>query len=619
MKKVLSFTLTLMLVVMVLTSCSSVKPPIKNDTTPDNDHTVDEPVVSTDDTEDISADDEDDYFERYYSKADEVIELTQNMQAGGPGVVWEEGDSIDNNNYTRWAERAVGIRWKAKWNAVSPEEDVQKLNLAMASDDLPDVIRAYTSSDVIKMAKAGQIIPLNDPINEYLSPLSKHLFNEMNESTDGMHFKMNYYEGKLYGLGSYADMVTPRANFWRKDILEELGYDTPPRTIEEVEKVFADYKAKYPEGICINLDKDLDYGVNAVFLAYGTQVRSWREQPDGSLAYAPILPQTKDALAKLAEWYDKGYIDKEFIVKDYNNITSDWAAGNMLMEQREWWAGWEEHIYLQANIDTAEITCGDYWVGPTGEWGSMQIKPNEFEQYCINSKLSEDAVKAIMTQINFFNDSAFRAHKDLRDKFPFYYPYEEEKKPYNLEEIAAAYKSGDKQIPREKYDIPEEREGPSNGQNSWMAVSVPQAQQFGYRYNQRPNQLRNDFKANEKPWKAWLAGDDEVKFSVEFEYMIESWSRSSIEALFENIKFAEKSEEEGHSYFDMQWCAATPTQLEKGAYLLKLEMTTFADIIMGSKPVDAFDDFVDEWFKNGGTEITEEVNSWWDSVKDSVK
>lgn len=249
----------------------------------------------------------------------------------------------------------------------------------------------------------------------------------------------------------------------------------------------------------------------------------------------------------------------------------------------------------------------------------MQIKPNEFEQYCINSKLSEDAVKAIMTQINFFNDSAFRAHKDLRDKFPFYYPYEEEKKPYNLEEIAAAYKSGDKQIPREKYDIPEEREGPSNGQNSWMAVSVPQAQQFGYRYNQRPNQLRNDFKANEKPWKAWLAGDDEVKFSVEFEYMIESWSRSSIEALFENIKFAEKSEEEGHSYFDMQWCAATPTQLEKGAYLLKLEMTTFADIIMGSKPVDAFDDFVDEWFKNGGTEITEEVNSWWDSVKDSVK
>jgi putative aldouronate transport system substrate-binding protein len=573
----------------------------------------DEAVVKEEDLVDVEVSDRDAYIAQYYSKAEPVIPLTQNMRAGGPEVVWEEGDSIDNNNSTRWAERTVGIKWKSTWNAVNQEEDTQKLSLAMAANDLPDFIRPYTSAEVIKMAEAGQIIPLNEAIDKYLSPLAKYMMNDMNESTQGMHFKMNYYNGKLYGLGSYADMVTPQANHWRQDILTELGFSEPPDSIEEIDEVFAAYKNLYPNGIAWALDKELITGVNAVFLAYGTQSQSWRKTSDGKLAYGSVLPQAKDALAKLAEWYGKGYLDPEFIVKDQTMIDQDWGAGNMLARQREWWICWGGHITLQANVPSALISAGDYWRGPAGEWGSLQIKPNEFEQHCINANVSEAAVKAIMTQFNFYCDSAFRAHKDLQEKFIHYYEYEPEKSAYNIEEISAIRASGAKQVPREKFDIPLDKEGPSNGQSSWFAVTVAQGEQFGYRFNQRPGQLRKDFLDIEEALlsnnKAFLDN------AVIYTQLKDQWSQNNLDSLFQNIHWAMKSEEEEHTYFNMQWCAATPSQLKYHANLLALELSTFADIIMGNQSIDAFDAFVDEWMQNGGADITDEINVWWDSVK----
>ena len=35
-------------------------------------------------------------IQKYYDKAATIIPVTQNMKSGGPDVVWEKGDSIDN-------------------------------------------------------------------------------------------------------------------------------------------------------------------------------------------------------------------------------------------------------------------------------------------------------------------------------------------------------------------------------------------------------------------------------------------------------------------------------------------------------------------------------------------
>ena len=59
----------------------------------------------------------------------------------------------------------------------------------------------------------------------------------------------------------------------------------------------------------------------------------------------------------------------------------------------------------------------------------------------------------------------------------------------------------------------------------------------------------------------------------------------------------------------------TPAMIEKKAYLDKLELECFTNIIMGTKPIEAFDQFVTEWLDNGGSEITAEVNDWYATTK----
>jgi putative aldouronate transport system substrate-binding protein len=43
--------------------------------------------------------------------------------------------------------------------------------------------------------------------------------------------------------------------------------------------------------------------------------------------------------------------------------------------------------------------------------------------------------------------------------------------------------------------------------------------------------------------------------------------------------------------------------------LKELEQKAFLKIIVGEQPIDYFDTFVEEWYENGGTELTETVNA----------
>ena len=51
----------------------------------------------------------------------------------------------------------------------------------------------------------------------------------------------------------------------------------------------------------------------------------------------------------------------------------------------------------------------------------------------------------------------------------------------------------------------------------------------------------------------------------------------------------------------------TETMAKKGTNLTKLENEAFLKIITGNAPLDSFDDFVEQWKKQGGDEITKEV------------
>ncbi|GIO37844.1 lipoprotein LipO [Paenibacillus antibioticophila] len=55
----------------------------------------------------------------------------------------------------------------------------------------------------------------------------------------------------------------------------------------------------------------------------------------------------------------------------------------------------------------------------------------------------------------------------------------------------------------------------------------------------------------------------------------------------------------------------TPAMGKYTADLKKMENEYFTKIVVGQLPIDAFDEFVSEWKKRGGDEITAEVNAWY--------
>jgi putative aldouronate transport system substrate-binding protein len=57
----------------------------------------------------------------------------------------------------------------------------------------------------------------------------------------------------------------------------------------------------------------------------------------------------------------------------------------------------------------------------------------------------------------------------------------------------------------------------------------------------------------------------------------------------------------------------TGTMASRGAQLDKIEQETLTGVISGSKTLEEYDTFVDDWYKNGGELITREVNIWFET------
>lgn len=61
----------------------------------------------------------------------------------------------------------------------------------------------------------------------------------------------------------------------------------------------------------------------------------------------------------------------------------------------------------------------------------------------------------------------------------------------------------------------------------------------------------------------------------------------------------------------------TPAMSKYNEQLRDLQKNTLIRIIMGIEPLDAFDEYVEQWNIRGGREITEEVNDWYHNRSDS--
>lgn len=543
----------------------------------------------------------------YIPKLETPVTLTTHtlVQATRP---YPEGQSAESNGYIDWFSNHMNINWKIDWTTSDATSQSQKLDLAFASDSLPDVISA-TIEQLGKYVAADKIMPLDDLIEQYGSPLLKWAMNE-GDLTNGATFMPYTFGGKLYAFPRMSDMTANwMVSFIRADILKELNMEIPT-TLDELEAVLAAYKAAYPNNYPIAMDNNLNNGsggleiLNSAFNAY---TNMWQIADDGSLEYTSIQPEMRSVLERAAEWYKKGYINPEFVIIDGNKVSETVSAGNFLVYHGYWWNIGGCLANLSKNVATSEIEIMPHITNGEGT-GKIMRSPWFQSSYSITAGCEHP--EAVIYAANAYIESLYRNEPMVRTAmeeldYDMLWPVTEVREPINKDLVAEKYANVTDPNYYYEYDYPEDLTGPFFLNNFYMDE------------NSIPGIVAKSSAVGTEEYASmteYVETGDETVLTTNAAKKYNSWNNTdpSMPKTFSKIfRYYENKEMEVNAYAG----ATTATQIEKQTYLDKLQLETFTRIVMGTEPIEAFDEYVAEWKANGGDQITQEVNDWYATTK----
>ena len=131
----------------------------------------------------------------------------------------------------------------------------------------------------------------------------------------------SYAQGKNYGVPTiWTDGIYPYQCIWRKDWLNNVGIKKTPETLEEMYAALYMFRHCDPDK---NGKKDT-YGLTTnydwwwmqfseIFGASGVLPYDWTIH-DGKIVWGGVLPETKSTLKLLHKWYADELIDPDFII-----------------------------------------------------------------------------------------------------------------------------------------------------------------------------------------------------------------------------------------------------------------------------------------------------------------
>lgn len=515
-------------------------------------------------------------------------------------------------NWSDWTQEKLGIKYEYKYVATDGNDAAQKLQVGIASGDLPDIISDIQPELVKQLASTDQIWCMQDLIEQYGSPLTKFMYEEYDKQAGGQGFASVMENGKYYAAPRVLDVVMCQsATQWiRKDILDELKMEMPT-TIKEFEAVLAAYKEKYPKGngyiYSLSFTDKMNAG-EAIFSPYGAHPQHWIEK-DGKIVYGSIQPEVKEGLLMLQDWFKKGYISPDFASKDFWAQGTDFTNGDALSILTPYWGyGWSFPVLNRA-IPTSEVVPMPILKGPNGEENDGLFLafttpwPTAISKNCKNPE-------AMIFELNEALDSFFRNDEALRAKFDFKYPKTVPQEPTNPDVIK---EKGDDFA---EYAYSDAEFGPGFMKTGRQSAGGSAVISDKTSANIMIDTSLRIWEALENDTFDTLAADDKefYRSNIMLRENMQG-NEMSAKAHFLNCMQMKDYYAAGKYKFDAFLGAPTENMKNSNAYLTKIELQTFADIITGKAGIETFDKFVADWSKNGGDTITQEANDWLSASK----
>lgn len=258
-----------------------------------------------------------------------------------------EGDSLDNNVFTRAYEEELGIKlvydWTADYGGYSSDSPYhQKMNISIASGQIPEMF--FVNSKQLKLlVEEGQLADLTGVIEEYASDdFMDYLYGD-----DGMAVESATFQEGIYGIPlTSAGLFWEEALWVRTDWLENLGIAVPEEmTVEDILEISRAFTEDDPDQN--GKDDTFGFGLQKTFAGgmgnlpgflnmYGA-FDMYMRNDEGELYYGGVDDTVKRPLLKLQEMYAAGQIDPEFATKDLNLLAEDIVNGKIGLMYGAWW------------------------------------------------------------------------------------------------------------------------------------------------------------------------------------------------------------------------------------------------------------------------------------------
>lgn len=518
-------------------------------------------------------------------KEAQLITVTRGT-ASDPNAKFPEGQTLDDNSYTRMLKEKFNIEVK---NAFVASDYPAKVNAVIASGDLPDYLTNLTYTQYKAIVKAGLAMDISQYWDAYASDRSKDVYKSNEKLFDSL-----VKDGDaMYGIPSSQPEGDFLSVMWvRQDWLDKLGLKAP-QNIDDLVAVATAFRDKDPDGNgkadtlgIIGPGKgDVIYNsvfksnnnrhLDQIFAAYNSFPGIWVKDSNGKVVYGSTTPETKEALAKLAEMYKNGLFDKQLFT---NESAKQVAANQGGIFFGTWWypfvdiggsvkndknANWQPYTFY--NKDGKYFAKGG----------------NAAQTFTVISKKAKNP-QAIIKMLNIFKEGLanYVNEEDQKIMGDAAYPM------YQTFSNAKALGLGLEQA-----------------QKFWAGETTKDdATAYLKNYDAYALQAFDTLlKTKKEPYtdfniKTWDFGTDYADFGFAWSFGVGLKPYLSNDYTWVNSLSYEK----------------TPTIEKRWSNLETLEYETFAKIITGAKSVDEFDAFVKQWKAEGGDTITKEIS---DTVK----
>lgn len=521
----------------------------------------------------------------FLSKFDQPVTVNLALRAH-PANKYPSGDDPSNNVWTRGWKDELNIVEKTMWEAEDDEAIGStfetKMNIAIASRNLPDIMYLSNYSQFETLLNANLIEDLTPYYEKYASPdLKKNVTED-----GGVALGWATVKGKLMGFpASGVNYMTARMIWIRHDWFVQSGLPVP-KTMEDVLAIAKAFKDKDPQnrlGIALakNVLGDSMCDIQGLCNMMGAYPRIWIDDGTGKLVYGSIQPQMKSAIQMYADMFKQGMIDPAFASIDGNKVAEQITGSKVgVVIGGFWLSDWPLNTLWDSTNGAADWDV--YPLLPSASLGAnVKAQVDTPKGNPVVVRKGYEHPEALFKILNFtiakiFNPQTAEMTKYHDDPANPDYPYH----MYNPLYVMWG-------PPMTNYDTQKNITNAID-QNDESLLTQPQDKQYYPTCKKYVDEVKAGQKIDGMDWaiaKYWYGPTS--TFGI-------------LNSYFANDNYL-LSKLVGYQ---------TPTMVTQWSTMQQFELTTFTQFISGVKPMTDWDKFVSDWSNMGGELIGYEVNNW---------